>query len=274
MSNLTEKEQKQLEKNASWWKDRMAQSQENISAKRRKEIEQQIKKYYKNAMDELLVGFENTYNKILLQESKGMQITPALLYQLDSYWQLQGQVKKRMQELGDKQIALLSKAFEEEFFEIYYSIALPTDKAFGTLSNEMVEQMINQIWAVDGLTWSARIWNNTERLVETLNEELLHCAVTGKRTSDLKRLLQERFSVSYTQADTLARTELAHIQTTAAQKRYKDSGITTVQLWADPDERRCKICGKLHKKLYNINEQMPVPVHPRCRCVMIPVVED
>lgn len=259
---------------SNYWKDRMALSQERITAKKRKEIEKQIKKYYQSAMEHLTLGFENTYNKILVQEQAGKQVTPALLYQLDSYWKLQGQVKQELQKLGDKQIALLSKQFEMEFFEVYYSIALPTDKAFGTLSAEMVTQMVNQIWAADGVSWSARIWKNTERLADTLNEQLLHCVATGAKSTELKHLLQERFNVSYTQADTLARTELAHIQTTAAQKRYEDAGITKVQLWADEDERRCPQCGKLHKKIYNIHEQMPVPVHPRCRCVMIPVIDD
>ena len=257
-----------------YWKDRMALAQDKITATKRAEIEKQIKKYYTSSMNRLVNGFENTYNKILLQEAAGKQVTPALLYQLDSYWQLQGQVKREMQKLGDKQIALLSKAFEENFFEIYYSIALPTDKAFGTLSAEMVEQMINQIWAADGESWKSRIWGNTEKLAETLNEQLFHCVATGKKTTELKHLLQERFNVSYVQADTLARTELAHIQTTAAQKRYKDAGITQVQLWADADERRCPKCGDLHKTFYNINERMPVPVHPRCRCVMLPVIEE
>lgn len=252
----------------------MAAAQEKITAAKRKEIDKQIKKYYKAAMEELTDGFAATYDKILLQGEKGMEITPALLYRLDSYWKLQGQVKQVMQKLGDKQIALMSKQFEMEFFDIYYSITLPTDAAFGTLSQEMVNQMVNQIWAADGLSWSARVWKNTELLVETLNEQLIHCVATGKTSRDLKNLLQDRFAVSYVQADTLARTELAHIQTQAAQKRYEDAGIKQVQLWADADERRCPQCGKLHKKIYNINAQMPVPVHPRCRCVMLPVIDN
>ena len=259
---------------SNYWKDRMAASQATITAKKQEQIEKQIKKYYKAAMEELIDSFAATYDKILLQGAAGKQITPALLYQLDSYWQLQAQIKQELQKLGDKEIALLSKYFEKEFIDVYNSIAIPTDKAFGTLSADMVTQMVNQIWAADGSSWSSRVWKNTEKLADTLNEQLIHCVATGKKTTELKHLLQERFGVSYTQADTLARTELAHIQTTAAQKRYEDAGITKVQLWADEDERRCPQCGKLHKKIYSVHEQMPVPVHPRCRCVMIPVIED
>ena len=92
-------------------------------------------------------------------------------------------------------------------------------------------------------------------------------------SSDLKRALQDRFGVSYSTADRIARTEISHIQNTAAKQRYEDYGIREFQVWADKDERRCDVCGKLHKKKFNVNEAPPVPVHPNCRCSIIPVVE-
>ena len=137
----------------------------------------------------------------------------------------------------------------------------------------MVTQMINSIWVADGKSWSQRIWKNTELLAETLNEELIHCVAAGQKTTHLKNLLQERFNVSYNQADSLVRTELSHIQNQAAQKRYEDYGIREVQIWADKDERRCDVCGELHQKKYPIGAQIPIPAHPRCRCSIIPVVE-
>ena len=133
--------------------------------------------------------------------------------------------------------------------------------------------MINSIWCADGKSWSNRIWTNTDRLQQALNDSLIDCVLTGKKTTELKNMLQEQFNVSYSRADSVVRTEMAHIQTQAAQKRYEDAGITEVQVWADEDERRCDICGKLHETKYLINEQMPIPAHPRCRCCIIPVVE-
>jgi SPP1 gp7 family putative phage head morphogenesis protein len=137
----------------------------------------------------------------------------------------------------------------------------------------MAQQMINQIWCADGKSWSQRIWENTELLAETLNEELIHCVVSGKKTTDLKNLLQERFNVSYARADMLVRTELAHIQTQAAQKRYEDYGVQEVEIWADEDERRCDVCGDLHEKKYPMGARVPIPAHPNCRCCIVPVVE-
>ena len=38
------------------------------------------------------------------------------------------------------------------------------------------------------------------------------------------------------------------------------------------DEKTCPICKEKAGKKYSIDEA-PVPLHPRCRCAMIPVVE-
>lgn len=66
---------------------------------------------------------------------------------------------------------------------------------------------------------------------------------------------------------------MANIQTQAARERYRNAGVAEVEVWADYDERRCDVCGELHKKRFPVNATMPVPAHPRCRCCILPVVE-
>ena len=134
--------------------------------------------------------------------------------------------------------------------------------------------MINQIWCADGVSWSSRVWKNTALLQQELNDNLIECPLAGRKTSELKKLLQERFNVSYNRADSIVRTEMAHIQTQAAKQRYADAGLEEVEVWADKDERRCDVCGKLHKKRFPVNAKMPIPAHPNCRCCILPVVED
>lgn len=257
-----------------YWKDRMAAAQSKLTTKNIKQIEKQLKKYYGTAMKHTINDFEKTYNKLLITIGEGKEPTPADLYKLDSYWAMQGQLRRELQKLGDKQISAMSKIFEIHFFDIYYSIALEGHTAFNTIDKNIVAQLIGAIWVADGKSFSQRIWDNTERLISKLDEGLLHCVITGKKTSELKQVLQNEFNVSYHRADALVRTEMSHIQNTAAQKRYEDYGIKKVQVWADEDERRCELCGQLHEKEYLIGSQMPVPAHPRCRCSIIPVVED
>lgn len=257
-----------------YWKNRMAKSQDIISQKNAKDVKKQLTKYYQKAAKKVIGDFESTYNKILADLEDGRAATPADLYKLDKYWQMQGQMRDELQKLGEKQVVALTRAFEKNFFDIYNSIAFEGLNAYSTIDTAAVQQLINNIWCADGKSWSARIWANTELLAAELNEALIHTVVAGRKTTDLKNLLQERFGVSYSRADALVRTELAHIQTQAAQQRYKDYGIEEVQVWADKDERRCEVCGKLHKKKYPASAPLPIPAHTRCRCCIVPVVDE
>ena len=161
--------------------------------------------------------------------------TPADLYKLDKYWQMQSQLKKEAQKLGDKEIALLSKEFEKEWINVYESISLPSGATFNTISTSGARVMINDVWLADGKTFSDRVWKNVNHLVETLNDNMINCVVTGKKTTQLRDLLMHRFKVSRSQANALVRTELAHIETEAAKQRYEDCAVPQSEI-----KGRCK----------------------------------
>ena len=256
-----------------YWIERSSKAQAALTNKSIKETEKQLKKYYGKSMEKILGQFEKVYLKLFLSISEGREPTPADLYKLDKYWQLQGQLKVELQKLGDKQAALMSKKFEDQYINIYNALALQDNGMFSEVDRETAHQMINQIWCADGQSWSNRIWTNTNKLQQALNDNLIDCVLTGKKTTQLKQILQEQFAVSYNRADCIVRTEMAHIQTQAAQQRYKDYGIQEVEVWADEDERRCDVCGKLHETRYPINGVLPIPAHPNCRCCVIPVVD-
>ena len=256
-----------------YWAKRAAEAQTAITNKNLKQIEKQLIKYYGSTMKRVISDFEATYDKLLSTLGDGKEPTPADLYKLDRYWQLQAQTRRELEKLGNRTIATLSKNFELNYFEIYHALGIPGTPSFSTLDTAMVSQMINSIWVADGKNCYQRVWENTERLVATLNEQLLYCVATGKKTTELKNLLQERFGVSYHRADTLARTELVHIQTQAAKQRYTDYGIQYVEVLVDEDERTCELCKALIGKKFLTTATPPLPVHPNERCCLIPVID-
>lgn len=256
-----------------YWAERSAKAQTALTAKNIKEIEKQMGKYYNSAMEKVIADFIATYEKLMYSSTVGKEITTADLYKLDRYWELQGQLQLELEKLGNRKLAAMASKFKKEFFDIYAVISLPSGESYSTISKEMVEQMINQIWCADGKSWSNRVWTNTTRLREKLNEQLINCVLTGKRTTELKKILQHEFEVSYYRADAIVRTEMAHIQTEAAKKRYEDYGIREVEILADEDERRCPDCGKLHGKRYFVTDAIPVPAHTNCRCCVVPVID-
>lgn len=256
-----------------YWTRRNIVAQRKVSELNIQDIERKLIKYYTKAQKEIIGQFVETYNKILLSTTDGRTPTAADLYKLDTYWQGQSQLREILKALGNKEAELLSAIFIKQYQEIYESIAIPGAEAFNTLDLSMAAQVIESIWAADGKTWSERIWDNTALLAQTLEDELIHCVISGKKTTELKHLLQDRFDVSYRRADMLVRTEMAHITTTAAQKRYEDAGVQEVEIWADKDERQCEHCGQLHQKRFPIGGRLPIPAHPNCRCNVLPVVE-
>jgi SPP1 gp7 family putative phage head morphogenesis protein len=264
----------------SYWAERIVKSQEKMTAKSVRQTEKQLREYYGRTMETVIGQFESTYNKLLSTMEEGRTPTPADLYKLDKYWQLQAQLRNELQKLGDRQYSLMSKRFELHFFDIYYSFGIPGQEAFSTIDAEAARIMLGQIWCADGKAWSDRIWENIARLQETLNEGLIECVVSGKKTTDLKNKLQERFGVSYSRADTLVRTEMAHIQTQAAQKRYEDYGLEKYKILGNDDDscgNHGVDCHELDGKTFLLAEMKTgvnaPPFHPNCKCCIVPVVE-
>lgn len=256
-----------------YWEERILNTQERLTKKTIAETEKQIKEYYKETLNSTRGHYLSTYNKVLATIAKGKQPTPADLYKLDTYWRMNGEIQKELTALGEKQIVLMNKQLMKAFEEAYYNLAIKDDTNFYKIDKEAVNQMINQIWTADGKSWSQRVWNNTAKLQEALNDGLINVLVMGESPRNLREMLVSQFNVSWNNADMLVRTEIAHIQTEATKKRYEDAGVKEVYIWADEDERRCDICGKLHEKHYSIYDKMPVPAHPRCRCRILPVIE-
>lgn len=257
-----------------YWQDREYKAQAALTNKNIKEVEKQLAKYYATSAYNLRGQFLITYNHLLSSIEKGHEPTPADLYKLNKYWELQGEIQHELRKLGDKETILFQKNFMKQWEEIYQFWAAKDDLHYSKMDYQAAELMINSVWCADKKTWSDRIWANTSKLQEALNDELINCVLTGKSPRQLREQLQTQFDVSFGRADALVRTEMAHIQTKATEQRYIDAGIKYVQVWADKDERQCDVCGKLHKEVLVLGkDKIPIPAHTNCRCCIVPIVK-
>jgi SPP1 gp7 family putative phage head morphogenesis protein len=256
-----------------YWADRQERELNVISTKTEAEINAKLDKYYMSVMKQVIADFEAVYNSLLTQLANGEQPTVAKLYAMDKYWQMQARLRNLCENLGNKEVALLSKKFEDEWEDIYEASALPSDEAFTHVSESNAKAMIQSTWLADNKNFSTRVWNNIERLITTLDEELISVVVAGRSTNDLRNKLMERFTVSRSQANTLIRTEVCHIQTAAAEKRYKDDGLEEyIYLGREEHELGCD-CKKHNGKIFRFDDPRAPrpPLHPNCRCRIAPV---
>lgn len=257
--------------NLVYWAGRTAQTQEALTDKSILEARRQLAKYYASAQKSVISDFVATYQHLLLTQGEG-NVTPADLYKLGRYWEMQAELEAELVRLNDKQAAALAKVFKSQYWAVYDAMALTGDIAYRTISKQGAEAALRAIWCADGKSWSARIWDNTDNLRQMLNDRLLETITAGRKPGQLKQDLMQAFDTSFYCADRVVRTECAHVSAIAAQQRYKDAGIEKMQVWASKDERRCDVCAHLHEKTYSVTDISPLPAHPNCRCTLIPVI--
>jgi SPP1 gp7 family putative phage head morphogenesis protein len=89
---------------------------------------------------------------------------------------------------------------------------------------------------------------------------------------DIKRQLATDLNISRAQSERLFRTETSRFFSEASHDTYRAAGITTFEFMSEADA--CDQCQSLDGKVYRITDATPVPVHPNCRCAILPIVKD
>ena len=148
--------------------------------------------------------------------------------------------------------------------------------SFNTLDEDLVERLIRTPW--NGRNYSERIWNNTQKLSETLKDEVLQAVLTGKKEKAVTDELINRFNVSEFESKRLIRTETAHINNEMEALSYEEADIEKYRFVAVLDTRTSHICREHDYKVYKVSErQVGVnypPLHPFCRSTTIAVFND
>jgi SPP1 gp7 family putative phage head morphogenesis protein len=88
-----------------------------------------------------------------------------------------------------------------------------------------------------------------------------------------------RFIPAQRRAEMLARTEIIRAHHLATIQEYRNQGvlgITVLGEWKTAgDERVCAACQSLEGKIFTLDEIEPmIPLHPMCRCIALPWVEE
>ncbi|MCK5432793.1 MAG: minor capsid protein, partial [Gammaproteobacteria bacterium] len=118
-----------------------------------------------------------------------------------------------------------------------------------------------------------------------MNEEMNKKVITGliegvdagEGIPKLTKRVQKATGFGKTRSETIARTETLKAYNTSAELRYVQAGVEKLRWHAALDERSMKPgdpCPGLHRKIFRVdsNHERP-PIHPRCRCTLLPVFE-
>lgn len=154
---------------------------------------------------------------------------------------------------------------------------------FGTnfyrIDSEMLQVVIGNPWC-NGKDFSERIWANREALAQTLQNEIANGLIRGEDYKTMSRILQQKFeNTSQKQAERLVFTEDTYLSNEAKIRPFeRNAAYTHYEYLCVEDHRTCETCRALSGQTFEISKRNAglnfPPMHPWCRCTVMPVVED
>ena len=123
-------------------------------------------------------------------------------------------------------------------------------------------------------TFSDNIWLYKTELQNDLEKMLVRSFTRGENPRVMARELRDRFKVTGYQAERLARTETARLQTAIQRDSLEENGIKQYEYIAEPTA--CRVCGAMDGKIFRLKNmtvgENASPMHPNCRCRIAPHV--
>ena len=121
-------------------------------------------------------------------------------------------------------------------------------------------------------TFSDNIWLYKTELQNDLEKMLVRTFTRGENPRVMARELRDRFKVTGYQAERLARTETARMQTAIQRDSLEENGIKQYEYIAEPTA--CRICSAIDGKIFRLKNmtvgENASPMHPNCRCRIAP----
>lgn len=250
-----------------YWTKRQIDQRIRLLDKTIDETDKEVAAQYIKSAKSIKSKIENLYKDILIDSTDGTLLVSDL-YKYNRYYDLLNDINRQLSRLGEKEITILSKSLKNMYKE--NSKLLDSQMNLNsTVNKEAVDKAVNSIWCSDGKNWSSRVWTNTGILKNKLESVLVDAVATGKSVDSLTKEIMADFGASFSNAQRLVRTELAHVQNESTRDTYKENGIERYRILAEPDA--CDECLDLAEETFDINE-LVIPAHPNCRCCLVPAI--
>ena len=264
------KAENQISKDIEVWYARLAENNEISLAEARKFLSESELEEFKWTVNEYIKhGKENTNG----QWDKQLENASAKVH-ISRLEAIQTQIQHHCEVLYSSMAAGLTEHLADIYENTYYRTAFAIEQGFevGTtlhaLDDRRIQTAMEHCWAMDGKTFSDRIWQNKEKLTRELNTMLMQSVIQGKNAGDYIGELAKKMNVSRRNASMLIMTESAAIASKATQGCYKDLGVKEFEFEATLDDHTSEICQSMdgqHFPMseYNIGVNAP-PLHPWC----------
>lgn len=165
----------------------------------------------------------------------------------------------------------LTSVYRDTFIEVTKDLGINP-----VVSRDKIKTVLDKPWS--GANFSQRLWSNTDKLTETVKQEIVNGMIQGINLKTMTKRVSERFETAKkNDVERLLRTEVNYVLNQATLDGYKEAGIEKYEFSATLDSRTSQICSELHGNIFEIKNiavglNYP-PMHPRCRSTTIPIID-
>jgi len=238
-------------------------------------------------IDEELAKYYNQYYKELLNEIKILQYTVIANNSLSNQAKLE--LAKEKATIIDTILANLSNTVATitttYLVDNYISNSMTVIKALEKTLNKkivfnqpnvkLVEEIIRQNW--NGLTYSERIWKNSQSLNYQLRDTLINGVIKGSSYKDMVKEFSAKMGSDKKRSYTLIKTELKQAISRSDIDTYKRANIEEMEIINSGKSNVCNSCAKKNHRTVKVKDAKPgvnvPPFHPNCTCSTIPVID-
>lgn len=204
------------------WQQQLAARQNEIAYNFLDETKEWLNDLYSILLDEITQDFTSVYNQMLSTLGEKEKPSPAHLYKLDSYWELQKNTKALFERNGKEIYFHFNSQLARMYVEVYEGIAPDGREKTCLVDKIKIQELIDSPWGGNQKNVQERIWINLTVLFDNLFGDLMQCVIKNSTITVLKNNLQERCEKSKQLLNTLFSDENTHLRAYATAQRYKD----------------------------------------------------
>lgn len=150
-------------------------------------------------------------------------------------------------------------------------------KFFDVDASDISDKPLNESWGADEKTWRERLEDDVAIWCAYILFDIKQAFHKRQDIEALLSKLDKRFKSMNYLLTTLGLSESTAIGSMARRMIFRQLGITKYQFYTKADERRCEVCGAMHGLIFPISAYevgvTASPLHPRCRCWEVPIVD-
>lgn len=270
-----------MERDIQGWYQRFADDNQVTMAEARKMLKgKELQELRWDVEDYIKYGKENALNQKWMTQLENASSR----YHISRLEALQLQLQQHAEVLFGNHLDSTDKLLREIYQGGYYKAAYEIQKGLGVgssfdkLDTRRIDKVLAKPWTTDNKTFSDRIWNNKDKLVNEVHSKLTQMMIRGEAPDKTIKAIAKQMNVSKTQAGRLVMTESAFFASAAQKDCFNELGVEKFEILATLDSGTCSECGSLEGTPIDMKEYQEgvtaPPFHPNCRCVASPYFDD